>query len=65
MIPTAIFPPTELPEKSDDPDFSIDVFILHDNGFLDVGYYSFELKRWKTHIENYNDANFKWFYRPI
>lgn len=65
--------PTDLPKPSeDDKDFSVDVFIVDEDGMYGLAYYSFADNEWAFHTDtlvDYNEEGYntrwKWCYPPF
>ena len=66
-----IFTHKDIPKKSEEEAFSVDVIICFHDNLLNIGYWSFEDERWKFHANTLYDPYekgevfpFKWMYPP-
>lgn len=54
-------------KSSDDPDYSVDVFTMNEDGMINTAYYHFEDKGWYFHGDTLYDMEgqkFTWIYPP-
>lgn len=59
---------TEIPRQVKNEHFTVDVITCDKDGLINLGYYDFELNKWRFHtdtVSNYNDVDFVWIYPPI
>ncbi len=63
--------PTVFPKRVNGESFSVDVFIIDENGMHGIGFYDFELKKWVFHTDTLVDydeegaeTKWKWYYPP-
>lgn len=71
------FSPSEFPKADRDLngkllEFSIDVYVIDENGLHSIGFYNFDLEEWNFHTDtliDYNEVENKtkwvWYYPPI
>lgn len=63
--------PSEFPTRVKGEEFSVDVFVIDENGMHGIAFYSFDDQKWRFHTDtlvDYNEAGnetkWKWYY-PI
>lgn len=69
---TRFYNQNEYPTRVDGEDFSVDVFILDENGVHGIAFWNFDDEVWRFHTDtlvDYNEPNaetkWKWYYPPF
>ncbi len=70
--PARFYSPDEYPTRVEDEDFSVDVFILDENGMHGIAFWNFDDEVWRFHTDTLVDYNekgaetkWKWYYPPF
>ncbi len=68
---TTFYSPNEIPRLSSNPEFSVDVFIIDENGLHGIACYDYLEDRWLFHTDTLEDylkqgvqIKWKWYYPP-
>lgn len=57
----------EFPSLVPNEAFSVDVITYDEEGMMNIGFYSYDLRKWSFHTDtlvDYSDMDFVWMYKP-
>lgn len=58
---------SEFPSLVPNEAFSVDVITYDEEGMMNIGFYSYDLQKWRFHTDtlvDYSDMDFVWMYKP-
>jgi hypothetical protein len=60
-----VYNSTEYPDIEErDECYSVDVITMDKDGLLNIAFYDYDTKKWRFHIDNHTDDDFRWCYAP-